>query len=46
MTAGDNNEKCSSKIYAEDGYDYLDKNFPLLDLINQCYLLEEFYLSS
>lgn len=29
------------RIYDEDGYDYLRANFPMLDYINRCYVVDE-----
>ena len=31
----------SEKIYDVDGYEYLAKNFPKLDYIERCYIVEE-----
>jgi len=31
----------SSRIYDEDGYDYLAEHFPNLDYIERCYIVDE-----
>lgn len=31
----------SSRIYDEDGYDYLAEHFPNLDFIERCYIVDE-----
>lgn len=31
----------SSRIYEADGYDYLAKNFPNLDYVDRCYIVDE-----
>ncbi|EJK53447.1 hypothetical protein THAOC_27122, partial [Thalassiosira oceanica] len=31
----------SSRIYQDDGYEYLAENFPELDYISKCYVVDE-----
>ena len=31
----------SSRIYEVDGYDYLAEEFPKLDYMNRCYIVDE-----
>ena len=31
----------STRIYEEDGYNYLEKNFPKLDYLDICYVVAE-----
>merc|ERR1712032_1495852 len=35
----------TSVMYESDGYDYLKKNFPKLDYIERCYIVDELGLS-